>query len=1017
MLSFMAFVPTSSAQPSTNLANPTLDKSASSNAVSINVVKTGLNKLSPDLLAEIQTNPSSEYRVEVVLRDGASKAPTLDSISSQGGTINAQHTIINSISATLLGDKIPIIASLADVDKILVDGKKYFIPVPQADDSGAALQNFFNTDPDWYSQFPNWVGADKAWQMGFDGAGVIVADLDTGIFFEHPDLAGVVIDYKVFTSEVDAFPHDGYGHGTATASCVAAQGIVPWDLGVPGVDFKVKGVAPGVKVIGGKVLTDAGWGWDSWIIDGIQWAVQRGANIITMSLGGLEIPNNGYDPTALALDAATKQGVTCFVAAGNSQGSGTVGSPGVAKDVITVGASTEDSFIYYWLGYFPAQYASGYENDQVIFWSSGGPTADGRLDPDVCAVGAWGLTLDTDPYYLNPQFGGTSMATPVAAGVGALVLQAYKQAHGAFPSPATVRDILMNTAKDLGYPANRQGAGRVDAEKAVLAALTYYPYSSTDEINAGILAAGHHFTATSTFTDSISNAYATRLEMFDSTSFNGLSVSRGNTFLSFQIPDGTEYADVRLKFAPEYAYGTSVHAYNGSTWTDLHLNTVLYRVDADGNLILLSYAYAHTNVQWFDARVTPGNYVLRIVNSYKLVQSVDVKVSFYKFVNWDWISTFAHGKHLLTTVSTPNTASPGSYSGFVKVTCDGAQIDIPVVVTVPAKLGQAFSIDANVVNEPRTGSSGDWFYIPVQAFTFGNMMLTASWISPDADFDVYLVNPRGEVKAMSVAPLVPVVKSGGGGAYWYTTTGTTMEALSIFSLTPGYWYVGIHAMYFGNSFSQTVTVDLVKGSPISTPSYLNLKQGSSKTFTISNNIPGAVNVQTMALSFQTEHFAEQLTSTVRSFDGVNVGYDGWLIPVTPDILTLKVSVNWIGNHELNLDLWDPAGRNVEMTATSGQTLTVHNPAIGYWTAIITIGEPGSQDYSLNVGGTMFKPLEGVTIQPSAFTLQPSGTQTLTISATTQTSRIGQIIYYNFATGSIYSTTLLTITPECRWINH
>jgi hypothetical protein len=173
----------------------------------------------------------------------------------------------------------------------------------------------------------------------------------------------------------------------------------------------------------------------------------------------------------------------------------------------------------------------------------------------------------------------------------------------------------------------------------------------------------------------------------------------------------------------------------------------------------------------------------------------------------------------------------------------------------------------------------------------------------------------------------------------------------------------------------------------------------------------------MALSFQTEHFAEQLTSTVRSFDGVNVGYDGWLIPVTPDILTLKVSVNWIGNHELNLDLWDPAGRNVEMTATSGQTLTVHNPAIGYWTAIITIGEPGSQDYSLNVGGTMFKPLEGVTIQPSAFTLQPSGTQTLTISATTQTSRIGQIIYYNFATGSIYSTTLLTITPECRWINH
>jgi subtilisin family serine protease len=142
--------------------------------------------------------------------------------------------------------------------------------------------------------------------------------------------------------------------------------------------------------------------------------------------------------------------------------------------VITVGASTENSGSFYIYGYWPVNPSNvtGYENNQVIFWSSGGATADGRLDPDVCAPGAWGETLARSIESAYLQFGGTSMATPVAAGVGALVLQAYKQEHGVFPSPAVVREILMNTATDLGYPANRQGASCVNATKAVMAALT-----------------------------------------------------------------------------------------------------------------------------------------------------------------------------------------------------------------------------------------------------------------------------------------------------------------------------------------------------------------------------------------------------------------------------------------------------------------------------------------------------------------------------------------------------------------
>ena len=1008
LLSLAAFVPMSNAEPSGNVMKPNLDK------------------LAPNLRAEIEANPTGDCRLEVVLKPGVDKALAVNCVTGLGGTINAQHNIINAISATLSADKILALSSLVSVDKILVDGKKYLPPDPLGDDSGS--QPVPGPQPDYYyAQFPFWIGADQAWNIGINGAGVVVAVLDTGLAYAHPDLAGVIVnpatDYAVFTGEVDVPPHDGGQHGTACGGLVAAQGITNY-YGF----IKILGVAPGAKLIGGKVLTNAGWGWDSWIIAGIEWAVARGANIITMSLGGLEVPNDGYDPTSLALEAATQQGVTCFIAAANSQGAGTVSSPGVASDVITVGASTENSGIWNLWGYWPVNPAkvTGYENDQMIFWSSGGATADGRLDPDICAPGAWGETIRPSGA-IWAQFGGTSMATPVAAGAGALVLQAYKQAHGVFPSPRVVKEILMNTAKDLGYPANRQGAGRVDAAKAVQAALNSAPYSDTDYISKMIAAGMCGASTWSTFTDIIGSAQAVKLQYVDSVSFNGLTVPRGSssgngvgdTYLPFTIPAGVDFADVRVKFDPAVAYGTPIHSYDGHTWTDVHINTVLYNArNGDPNdLILINYAYAHTNVQWLDARIDfgPGTYVVRLWNTggvYDGISPVDVQVNFYKFVPWDWVSTTKSGTKLLTTMSVPSGTAPGIYSGFVKATVSGSPIDLPIVITVPAKLGQTFTVQTDVMNEPRTGDSGDWFYIPVRAFTIGNLMLTVTWTTPDADFDIYLVNPIGEVRAESVAPRVPVYYTGGGGRKWYTTTGTTMEMLSTFSLFPGYWYVGIHAIYFGNTFSQTVTVKLDQGTPINTPGYLTLKRGTSKTFTVSNKIPGTVNVQTMALQFATETYTLSGTGTVYSYDGTpaHQGYVEIDWPVTPDMITMTVSLSWVGGHSLSLVLWDPAGRNVGDTFTNPGSLTVNNPTIGWWGAIITINDVGSQDFTLTVSGQRFKALSGVTITPATFTLTPMETQAVTITASLEARGTGFIVYYDLATGSVYSETLVIISP-------
>lgn len=977
-----------------------------------------MNKLEPELLAALQESPNSVYRVVVVLNDGVGKDAVRSLLLSLGGEINAEHNVINAISVSIPGDKLQSVTSLGDVSKILIDGKKFLSPIPKDESSPDGW-----VEPGYYySPFPFWHEADKAWDMGIDGSGVTVAILDTGVFYEHPDLTGVVLDYEVFTSEADVFPHDGYGHGTACAGLVASQGIETY-YGF----IKVLGVAPGAKIIGGKVLTDAGWGWDSWIIQGIEWAVWRGADIISCSFGGLEIPNDGNDPTALALDAAAEVGVTSFCSAGNSRGFGTSGSPSCAKDVITVGASTENEWPLEWLGYWPSEYMNGsvlYENDQLIFWSSGGSTADGRVDPDVCAIGAWGLTLDTYDLYLWLQFGGTSMACPIAAGVGALVIQAYRDAHGISPAPAEIKNILMNTAEDIDYPANRQGAGVVNAEEAVLASQCDRCYSNTGEIHTGILRPGKKHISHLKFKENIDCAYAERLELIDVFETT-VSVPYNETFLYFVVPEGAEYAEVKLKCDPELVYGAPIKDYDGSQWTDLHINPVLYKVnyvDMDGEdglaeeWTMVNYAYAHINVQWLDARVSPGDYVLWLWNDYELVEELDVQIKFYKSVPWNWISTHISGKNLKVKVKVPWGTDPGSYEGFVRVSCDGDLINIPVVATVPAKTCESFTVTANVVMEPRDSMSGDWIFIPVKVRRCKYITLTVSWFTPDADFDVYLIAPDGEVEALSEAPAAdePASVGGGGGREWYTTTGTTMEVLSAYTMQSGYWLIGIRAVHFGNTFDQLVFVKLNYGKAICTPDRLTSKAGYPKNFMVKNKIDGELNVETMIITHRCEFFSEEYTGEVFSF-GLDSGYDGWLIAVTPDILCLSVEVE--GDADLSITLYDPAGAN-RGWAGEGRRFGIYDPTVGYWTAIIAIHEPGSSEYTFTISGLRYKQFEGVWLTPDEFTLDPLGTQMLTLNSLPTTHGKGYIIYYDLETGSIFSETWIYVNRYymcwCWW---
>ena len=262
----------------------------------------------------------------------------------------------------------------------------------------------------------------------------------------------------------DASVVDGNGHGTHVASTIAGTGA--------GSGGAYRGVAPGAKLMVGKVLADEGFGEDSWVLAGMQWAVTRGADVVSMSLGG--DPGDGTDPLSRAIDELSASSDTLFVVAAGNSGNEpmTVTNPGAADAALTVGA-VDDA-------------------DQMAFFSSRGPRlTDGALKPDVVAPGvgitaarAAGTSLGAPVDDLYTSLEGTSMATPHVAGLAAILKDAHPQWDGE-RLKAAITSTTVPVADATGFDA---GSGRVDAERAVAATvlasaslnLGYYTWPQTD---------------------------------------------------------------------------------------------------------------------------------------------------------------------------------------------------------------------------------------------------------------------------------------------------------------------------------------------------------------------------------------------------------------------------------------------------------------------------------------------------------------------------------------------------------
>ncbi|MFI5801552.1 S8 family peptidase [Streptomyces sp. NPDC051561] len=285
------------------------------------------------------------------------------------------------------------------------------------------------------------IGAPDAWKAGYDGTGVKVAVLDTGVDSTHPDLAQQVLDAQNFTSDASAV--DGHGHGTHVASTVAGTGVKS--------DGKYKGVAPGAQLLVGKVLSDTGSGADSWILAGMEWAAEQGADIVSMSLGAND--NVGTDPLEEAVDTLSAgDGPLFVVAAGNAgpNASGTIGTPGSADAALTVGAVDK--------------------SDRMASFSSSGPRlGDGAIKPDVTAPGvgivaarAAGTTMGTPGPDGYTAASGTSMATPHVSGAAALLKQQHPDWTG-----QQLKALLSSATAPGNFPGYQQGSGRIDLTRAI----------------------------------------------------------------------------------------------------------------------------------------------------------------------------------------------------------------------------------------------------------------------------------------------------------------------------------------------------------------------------------------------------------------------------------------------------------------------------------------------------------------------------------------------------------------------
>ena len=291
-------------------------------------------------------------------------------------------------------------------------------------------------------------GVTNVWdETGYTGAGSVVAIIDTGIDSDHLGLDDLDDDNSTNDPKVIGFydvvnnagdtngtmhAYDDQGHGSHCAGITAGTGAPTYEH---------VGVAPQAQLVGVKVLDEGGSGSFAGVMQGMQWTVDNrhkfNIRAASMSLGGpgpIELTSAQEESVSRMANEMVRSGIALFIAAGNSAGPSTIGTPGSAEDVITVGALDKDT--------------------SIAIYSSQGPTEEGLTKPNIAFVGSNVMSVAFNSGDGYTDMSGTSMATPGAAGLAALMYQANPDL-----SPFDVRNIMQETAtyRDCYYMGDPAG--------------------------------------------------------------------------------------------------------------------------------------------------------------------------------------------------------------------------------------------------------------------------------------------------------------------------------------------------------------------------------------------------------------------------------------------------------------------------------------------------------------------------------------------------------------------------------
>lgn len=389
-----------------------------------------------------------------------------------------QFWLTNSIAARVAR---PVLAELAQRDDVLVIQPARAAPIDELIDPVAMSDETFaeaETIP-WNLEK---IEAPAVWREGHRGEGALIAVIDTGINYRHPDLASRMWDggkryphHGWDFSSSDGNPMDQQGHGTSCAGLVAGERT---------------GVAPGAQILAIRV-----GGVERQFWAGLQFAIERGAHVISMSMTWKHAHRPNYPGWRRACEAILSAGI-CHANSIGNDGQHLDDSP-IPFNIGTPGncpPPAHHSSVPVRGGHASSLSCGATDSeDRLADFSSRGPSAweigpfkdypfddgahPGLTKPDVCAPGRdtptchWrhGLDDGADPY---TTFSGTSASTPQVAGAMALLVAASLRKHGHPPDPRNVQAALELTARKIegqtGLKENDYGAGRIDVKGAFL---------------------------------------------------------------------------------------------------------------------------------------------------------------------------------------------------------------------------------------------------------------------------------------------------------------------------------------------------------------------------------------------------------------------------------------------------------------------------------------------------------------------------------------------------------------------